>query len=97
VPAGVTSRKELGIQLDKLNTGQQGTLAATKVDHTQGCMTRSPAIRLAEMITRFWVVARHTPSLESSSLTEIDQLERAQWRIMKMIRRLQYMMYEQSL
>ena len=74
----MTSRKELGIQVDKLNRGQQGTLAATKADHTLGCMSRSTANRLAEIIIPFWVAARHVSSLGSASTVEIDQLERDQ-------------------
>lgn len=87
--AGATSIKELGIQVDKLNRVQQGTFAATKADRTPGCMYKSAANRSAEMIIPFWVAARHVFSLGSPSIVKIDQQKRAQWRAIKMVRRLQ--------
>lgn len=93
----MTTAKELGIQVDKLNRGQQGTLAATKADHALGCTSKSAVNRLAETIIPFWAAARHMPSLGSPNIVEIDQLERAQWRAIKMVRRQEHIMYEQRL
>lgn len=73
----VTSRKEMGIQVDKLSRGQQGTLAATKADHTLGCMSRSAANSLAEMIIPCLVAARHMSNVGSLSAADIDQLQSA--------------------
>ncbi|PKU46143.1 hypothetical protein llap_3555 [Limosa lapponica baueri] len=96
--------KDLGMSVDeKLNMSQQRELAAQKANHIRGCIRRSTATRLREVILPLYS-GLVRPHLEycvqlwsPQQKKDMDLLERVQRRATKKIRRLEQVCYEDML
>ncbi|CAM5078020.1 unnamed protein product [Eretmochelys imbricata] len=101
--SGSSAEKDLGITMDKKLDMSQCALVAKKANGILGCISRSIASGLREVIIPFYsaLVRLHLEYCVQfwapHYRKDVDKLERVQWRATKMITGLGLMTYEESL